>query len=201
MRTVAEVAKTGAPTLVMSYWNPIEQFGVERFAEDLAAAGGVGTITADIIPEEAGEWITAATKHGLDRVFLVAPSSSDERIKATTEAASGIRLCRGRDGCHRCPSPGGSGGARPRRADQGVHRRPSLRGAGRLVLVAQAAEIAEFADGVIVGSAFVRLLLDAASVDEGVTAVRQLAKELAVGVRAGAGCSSQLGEGTRCPKK
>ncbi len=80
LRTVAAVAATGAPTLVMSYWNPLERYGVERFARDMAAAGGVGVITPDLTPEESGPWVAATDEHGIDRVFLVAPSSSDERI-------------------------------------------------------------------------------------------------------------------------
>ena len=70
---VEAVADAGAPALVMTYWNPVERYGVERFAADLAAAGGAGLITPDLIPDEAQEWIAAADAHGLDRVFLVAP--------------------------------------------------------------------------------------------------------------------------------
>ncbi len=185
MRTVAEVAKTGAPTLVMSYWNPIEKFGVERFAEQLAAAGGVGAITADIIPEEAGEWIAASTKHGLDRVFLVAPSSSDERIKATTDAASGFVYAAAVMGVTGARAQVGQAARDLVQRTKACTTDPVCVGLG-VSTGGQAAEIAGFADGVIVGSAFVRLLLDAPSVDEGVTAVRHLAEELAAGVRASA---------------
>ncbi|MDP9417684.1 MAG: tryptophan synthase subunit alpha, partial [Actinomycetota bacterium] len=89
LATVREVAATGAPTLVMSYWNPIERYGVDRFAAELAAAGGVGAITPDLIPDEAEPWLRASDVHGLDRVFLVAPSSTDARIRLTA------RHCRG----------------------------------------------------------------------------------------------------------
>lgn len=189
MGTVAAVAQAGAPTLVMSYWNPIERFGVERFAADLAAAGGAGTITADIIPEEADEWITAATHHGLDRVFLVAPSSSDERIKATTEAATGFIYAAAVMGVTGARAQVGQAARNLVERTKAQTAKPVAVGLG-VSTGAQAAEIAEFADGVIVGSAFVRLLLDAASVDEGVNAVRELAKELAIGVRAGAGAAA-----------
>ena len=80
LRTVEAVAGTGVPLLVMTYWNPVDHYGVASFAADLASAGGAGLITPDLPPEEAGEWVRAADKHGLDRVFLVAPSSSDERV-------------------------------------------------------------------------------------------------------------------------
>ena len=78
--------------LVMTYWNPVERYGVERFAPDLAAAGGAGLITPDLIPDEAGEWIAAADAHGLDKVFLVAPSSTDERIAMTDGGLPRLRL-------------------------------------------------------------------------------------------------------------
>ena len=70
---------------MMSYWNPIERYGVDRFAEELAAAGGTGVITPDLTPEEAGDWIRATDATGIDRVFLVAPSSTEERIKVVSD--------------------------------------------------------------------------------------------------------------------
>jgi tryptophan synthase alpha chain len=87
---VESVAATGAATVVMSYWNPIDRYGVDRFARDLASAGGVGVITADLIPDEADEWLSAARMHEIDTVFLVAPSSSDERIALTAQACRGF---------------------------------------------------------------------------------------------------------------
>ena len=86
LKAVEAVAAAGAVPVVMSYWNPIERYGVERFATDLAAAGGAGAITPDLIPDEAGEWIAAAERADLDRVFLVAPSSTDARLASTTAA-------------------------------------------------------------------------------------------------------------------
>src|SRR3954447_9544273 len=73
LRTVEAVADAGAPVLVMTYWNPVLRYGVERFARDLSAAGGQGLITPDLIPEEAGEWLESSAATGLDRIFLVAP--------------------------------------------------------------------------------------------------------------------------------
>ena len=89
-RTVEAVAATGVPTLVMTYWNPVERHGVERFAASLASAGGAGLITPDLIPDEAQHWIAASDEHSLDRVFLVAPSSTDERIAMTAAASRGF---------------------------------------------------------------------------------------------------------------
>ncbi|HEY1135278.1 MAG TPA: tryptophan synthase subunit alpha, partial [Nocardioides sp.] len=83
LRTVEAVAATGTPTLVMTYWNPVERYGVDRFAADLASAGGSGLITPDITPDHGTAWIAAADAHDLDKVFLVAPSSTDERVAMT----------------------------------------------------------------------------------------------------------------------
>ncbi len=90
LATVEAVAATGAPTLVMSYWNPIERVGVGSFAARLARAGGVGVITPDLPPDEADAWLEATTSAGLDRVFLVAPSSTDARIGAVAGATTGF---------------------------------------------------------------------------------------------------------------
>ena len=166
----------------MSYWNPIERLGAEAFADQLAMAGGCGVITADIIPEEATAWIEASTRTGLDRVFLVAPSSSDSRIASTAAASSGFVYA---------AAVMGVTGAREQVGEQArdlvgrtkAHTTlPVCVGLG-VSTGAQAEEIAEFADGVIVGSAFVRCLVDAPSPDLGVRAVRELAEDLAAGVR------------------
>src|SRR3954453_4335027 len=85
LRTVEAVAATGAAVLVMTYFNPVLRYGVERFPRDLAAAGGSGLITPDLIPEEAAEWLAAADDHDLERVFLVAPSSTPARVTTTVE--------------------------------------------------------------------------------------------------------------------
>ena len=90
LRTVEAVAATGTPTVVMTYWNPVERYGVERFAADLASAGGSGLITPDLTPDSGAAWIAAADAHDLDKIFLVAPSSTDERIAMTTAACRGF---------------------------------------------------------------------------------------------------------------
>jgi len=184
LRTVEAVARTGAPTLVMSYWNPLERYGVERFATDLAAAGGIGVITPDLTPEEAGPWIAATDASGIDRVFLVAPSSTDTRIATVAAASSGFVYA---------ASTMGVTGARTSVGDAArslVERTkahtvlPVAVGVG-VSTGAQAAEVAAYADGVIVGSAFVRAVLDAATPADGIAAVGHLAAELALGVRGG----------------
>jgi tryptophan synthase alpha chain len=182
LRTVEKVASAGTPAVVMSYWNPIARYGPDRFARELAAAGGSGVVTPDLIPDEAAEWLPAARGHGLDTVFLVAPSSTDERIALTVEACRGFvyaaSLTRARAPVTPMVDAAATLVARTRVATT----LPVAVGLG-VSTRDQAAEVASFADGVVVGSAFVRRLLDAHGEASGVSAVAELAGELAGGVR------------------
>jgi tryptophan synthase alpha chain len=179
LRAVGAVAAAGAVPVVMSYWNPIERYGVERFADDLAAAGGAGAITPDLIPDEAGAWLAASDRVGLDRVFLVAPSSTDARLAATVAACRGFVYAASTMGVTGSRATVGDAAerlvARTRAAAGGP---PVCVGLG-VSTGDQAAEVAGFADGVIVGSAYVRRLLDG----HGADGVRSLSAELAAGVR------------------
>lgn len=181
-RTVEAIAATGTPVEVMTYWNPVDHYGVARFARDLAAAGGSGLITPDLAPEEAGQWLAAAEEHGLDRVFLVAPSSADERIATITSACRGFVYAAslmGTTGTR--DTVGGQAAALVKRTRE--HTRLPV-GVGLGVKgPAQAAEVAGFADGVIVGTAFVQRVRDADGSQAAVEAVSQLAAALAEGIR------------------
>ncbi len=83
-------ARVDIPVLVMTYWNPVLQYGVDAYADDLAAAGGAGLITPDITPESAADWIAASERTGLDRIFLAAPTSTDERLRLIVENSTGF---------------------------------------------------------------------------------------------------------------
>ena len=182
LRTVEAVADTGVPVLVMTYWNPVERYGVERFAADLADAGGSGLITPDLVPDEAGEWLQAADRHDLDKVFLVAPSSTDARLRMTTEHCRGFvyaTAVMGVTGARESTSD--LAGPLVRRTKE-VTELPVGVGLG-VSNGDQAAEVAGFADGVIVGSAFVRRLLDAPDAKSGLAALATLTEDLADGVR------------------
>jgi tryptophan synthase alpha chain len=192
LRTVEAVAATGAAAVVMTYWNPVLRFGVERFATALRDAGGCGLITPDLIPEEAADWIGASEATGLDRVFLVAPSSSPARVATTVDACRGWVYA---------ASTMGVTGAR----EQTSAAAPALVGRVRAATDLpvgvglgvsdgrQAAEVAGYADAVIVGSAFVRRVLDADSEAAASSAVADLAADLARGVRAGTGVGGGAG--------
>jgi len=168
--------------VVMSYWNPIERFGLQSFADRLAAAGGSGVITPDLTPEEAEPWIVATDSNDIDRTFLVAPSSTDTRIQTVAEACTGFVYA---------ASTMGVTGARDQVSTAAPTLVARLRertsapiGVGLGVSSAdQAAGIAGYADGVIVGSAFVRRILDAGDLTAARASVRAFAQELAEGVR------------------
>ena len=181
--TVGHVSATGAATVVMSYWNPVERYGVERFADRLAAAGGVGVITPDLTPEEAGPWIAATERRGMDRIFLVAPSSTDERIDTVCAVTSGFVYAASTMGVTGARTQVSSAAPELVRRTRTHTSLPIAVGLG-VSTGAQAAEVAAYADGVIVGSAFVRRILDAADPSAAIDAVSDLAADLARGVRA-----------------
>jgi tryptophan synthase alpha chain len=179
---VRGVVGAGVPALVMTYWNLIDRYGVERFATDLAAAGGSGMITPDLIPDEAAEWHAAADAHRLDRVHLVAVTSTRERIALAADSSRGF--------LYAASLMGVTGERDLVSADakdlvgrvREVTDLPVCVGIG-VRNGAQAAEVASFADGVLVGSAFVRALMDAPDIPSGLAAVEAMARELAAGVR------------------
>ncbi len=185
LRTVEAVAASGVAVLVMTYWNPIDQYGVDAFARDLAAAGGSGLITPDLPPEEAGAWLAASDAFGLDRVFLAAPSSTDQRLATITGACRGFVYAAslmGITGTRDAVSGDAVGLVQRIRPHTGL---PVAVGIG-VSNGAQAAQVAEFADGVIVGTAFVRRLLEAADAGQpaaGTRATADLTAELAAAVR------------------
>ncbi|MDD2817506.1 MAG: tryptophan synthase subunit alpha [Candidatus Nanopelagicales bacterium] len=182
LNIVKQVVDAGAIAVVMSYWNPIERYGIEKFATGLEAAGGSGVIAPDLTPEEAGDWSVASDAHAIDRILMVAPSSTDARIASIVGVTSGFVYA---------ASTMGVTGARTT-VSSGAHELVARTRAATSLPIAvglgvstgdQAAEIAAYADGVIVGSAFVRRVLDAPSDEAAIEAVSDLAKELAAGVR------------------
>ncbi|UNS96496.1 tryptophan synthase subunit alpha [Streptomyces tubbatahanensis] len=183
IRTVREAhAATGKPVLIMTYWNPVDRYGAERFAEELAAAGGAGCILPDLPVEESDGWRKAAERAGLATVFVVAPSSRDARLARITEAGSGFVYAASLMGVTGTRE---SVGAEARELVSRVRTGADLPvcvGLG-VSTPAQAAEVATFADGVIVGSAFVKRLLAADDLEAGLADVRELATSLAESVR------------------
>lgn len=175
-RAVEAISNAGGNAVVMTYWNPVLRKGVDAFSRDLASAGGLGMITPDLIPDEADEWLAASEAHDLDRIFVVAPSSTPERLSATVDASRGFVYAASTMGVT------GARDAVSNAAPELVRRIKELSdipvGVGLGVRSReQAAQIGSYADGVIVGSALVSALTD------GVPAMRTLTEELADGVR------------------
>jgi tryptophan synthase alpha chain len=177
LSVVESIAARGGRAVIMTYWNPVHRYGVDAFARDLATAGGLGVITPDLIPEEAQDWLAAAQAHDLDRIFLVAPSSTDQRLASTAAVTRGFLYASSVMGVTGArdvvSSAAGQLVSRARKYTLGL---PVGVGLG-VRNGAQAAEVAAFADAVIVGSAFVTAAAD------GEPGVRALATDLAVGVR------------------
>jgi tryptophan synthase alpha chain len=171
----AITARVDTPVLLMTYWNPVVQFGVDRFADELVAAGGAGLITPDLIPDEAADWLASSERTGLDRVFLAAPSSSDERLRQAVEKSRGFVYA---------VSTMGITGARSDvdAAARGLVAR--LRSVGAtstcvglgISTPEQVREVLDYADGAIVGSLLVKALADG-----GVSGVAKSAALLATG--------------------
>ncbi|ONI88539.1 tryptophan synthase subunit alpha [Saccharothrix sp. ALI-22-I] len=171
---VESVAAAGGRAVVMTYWNPVLAYGADRFARDLAAAGGLGVITPDLVPDEGAEWIAATDAHDLDRIFLVAPSSTEERIGLTARSSRGFLYATSVMGVTGARDVVSS--AAPALVKRVREHTDMPIGVGLGVRNgAQAAELAAFADGVIVGSAFVSAVQD--------DTVAALTEELATGVR------------------
>ncbi|KUG54283.1 tryptophan synthase subunit alpha [Serinicoccus chungangensis] len=175
---VAAARDAGAVPVVMTYWNPVLRYGVDRFAQDLADAGGAGLITPDLIPDEAGPWRAAAQERGLAPVFLVAPSSTDDRLRSTTQACRGFVYVASTMGVTGVRDAVGADAERLVQRTRAVTDLPLCVGLG-VSTGDQAAQVAAFADGVIVGSALVRAL----GGSDGLGALRHLTEELAAGVR------------------
>lgn len=176
------VSQVKAPTLVMSYWNPIERMGVKKFVSKFESAGGVGVITPDLTIEESQEWIETTTERSVDRVYVVAPSSNDERLAQVVKQCSGFVYA---------ASLMGVTGARTVLSSTARELVARLRSHTSLPIAVglgvsnadQARDVANFADGVIVGSAFISLVQNSSNEKEALEKVRVLASELAQAVR------------------
>jgi tryptophan synthase alpha chain len=176
LAAVEAISAAGGRAVVMTYWNPVLRYGVGAFARDLAAAGGHGLITPDLIPDEADDWLAASDQHRLDRVFLVAPSSTPQRLAATVEASRGFVYAASIMGVTGARDAVSNAAPELVRRVKEVSDIPVGVGLG-VRSREQAAQIARYADGVIVGSALVSALAD------GLPTMRALGRELAAGVR------------------
>jgi tryptophan synthase alpha chain len=174
----------GLPTVAMTYWNPIERYGLDRFAHELARNGGSGVITPDLTIEESDRWQDASTAAEINRIYVVAPSTSDDRLALVTAQCSGFVYAASLMGVTGARADLSSGG---RELVSRIRKTTSLPVAVGLGVSTrdQARTVAGYADGVIVGSAFIKALLDAKDEQSGLDALFSLAQELVSGVREG----------------
>ena len=177
-------ASAQVPAVVMTYWNPIEKYGVNEFSAAIAANGGSGVITPDLTIEESQGWISATDNSAINPIYVVAPSTSDARLAQVTAKCSGfvyVASVMGVTGARTSVSTGAADlVARVRKTTS----LPVAVGLG-VSTREQAKGVAAYADGVIVGSAFIKALQDAPDEESGLGAVTELARELAKGVREG----------------
>jgi tryptophan synthase alpha chain len=178
---VKEIAPL-APTVVMTYWNPIERYGVTKFLTSMNENGGSGAITPDLTIEESSQWIDETKKADANRIFVVAPSTSDERLKKVAEASTGFIYAASLMGVTGTRTSVSSSAQTLVDRIRKVTDKPVAVGLG-VSTPEQAHEVAQYADGVIVGSAFIRLIQESKSEEEGIEKVRNLAKALAEGVK------------------
>jgi tryptophan synthase alpha chain len=183
IRTVREAYQaTGKPVVVMSYWNPIDRYGVDRFCDELADAGGAGCILPDLPVQESTPWRESAARHRLATIFVAAPSTTDERLRELTAAGSGFIYASslmGVTGTRDSVNAAASSLAQRIRATTGL---PACVGIG-ISNAAQAAQVAGFADGVIVASALVKAVLGAPDAAAGVATVAELTAQLSLATR------------------
>jgi len=183
IRTVREAYQaTGKPVLVMSYWNPIDKYGVERFGSELAAAGGAGCILPDLPVQESARWRESAARHGLATVFVAAPSTTDERLRELTAAGSGFIYASSLMGVTGVRDSVSSAASSLVQRIRAITELPVCVGIG-ISSAAQAAHVAGFADGVIVASALVKAILGAPDAAAGATAVAELTTALSLATR------------------
>jgi tryptophan synthase alpha chain len=172
-------SRVEVPVLVMTYWNPVMQYGVDRYADDLLAAGGAGLITPDITPDAAADWIAASERTGLDRVFLAAPTSTDERLDMILAASTGFVYTVSTMGItgERAELDAAARGLVARMRARGTDDLRACVGIG-ISNAEQVAGVLEYADGAIVGTALVRALRDG-----GLEALAEYTRGLSAGTR------------------
>ena len=181
-KTVKAISSLAVPTVVMTYWNPIERYGVDAFADALVSAGGSGVITPDLTIEESSEWKSAVDKTGIHSIYVVAPSTKDARLAAVTRECSGFIYAASLMGVTGTRNSVSSQARELVERIRKVSSTPVAVGLG-VSTQEQAAQVAQYADGVIVGSAFIRLVQEADTFEKGLAEVRKLASALAEGVR------------------
>ena len=176
--------KTEVPLVLFSYYNPVLQMGLQRFAESAAAAGADGVLITDLTPEESGEYCQVMTAHGLDTIFLAAPTSPDVRLSKIAAVSSGFLYLISRTGVT------GAKDALPEDLPEQVRRTrrvtslPIAVGFG-ISLPVHVSVLGRLADAAVVGSTLVAEIENAASVEAAAGAVGEKMRALKEAARQG----------------
>jgi tryptophan synthase alpha chain len=172
------------PVVLFGYYNPFFQMGLEKFAAAASAAGADGVLTTDLTPEESEEYRRAMAAHGLDTVFLGAPTSTDERLKKISDCSSGFLYLISRTGVT------GAKEALPDdlpallRRTRAITQLPIAVGFG-ISLPGHVSVLGGLADAAVVGSALVSEIEQAKSVDAGAAALADRVRSLKAAARQG----------------
>lgn len=180
LEMIARVRRqSDVPLVAMTYFNPVWQMGVERFAREASEAGVDGVIMTDMPPDEAGEWHPVARQYGLDTIFLVAPTSTPERMRLVAQMSSGFVYCVSRTGVT---------GVREHLPEEVPQMLQAMRALTDLPLCVgfgisrpeHVQAVCQVADGAVVGSAVVSLIAQEAGHGEQavLSAVRRFVNEL-----------------------
>ena len=187
LATLSHASSRGAAAVVMTYWNPIEQFGADKFARAVADAGGSGVITPDLSLEQAHPWKESASKAGINTIFVVAPRTTDERLQKVTAITSGFVYAASLMGVTGTRTAISNSAQELITRIRQVTDLPVAVGLG-VSTPEQAREVAQYADGVIIGSALIKELLsvnqsDQSSSTAAMEKLRTLAQSLVTAVR------------------
>jgi len=176
---VSEIRQsTDVPLVAMTYYNPVFVYGQERFADNCRRCGIDGVIVSDLPPEEGGEWLKIAAGAGLDTILLVAPTSTEERLRRVIDSASGFVYCVSRLGVTGTDQDL-SDSLRPRlERMRAMTDKPLCVGFG-ISTAEHVRQVAALADGAVVGSALVRLVAG----NDGAPDLIDRVREFAVGLK------------------
>jgi tryptophan synthase alpha chain len=189
LRAVADIRKGGekecdVPIVLMSYYNPILQYGEAAFAADAVAAGVDGVIVPDLPPEEGQGLIKAARAAGLDTIFLLAPTSDPGRIRKVARVCRGFIYYVSLTGITGARLADPADVAGPIAAIREATDKPVAVGFG-IATPEQARDVGRVADGVIVGSALVRVIEEEVEAKAGPDRIVRAAREFVASLRKG----------------
>jgi tryptophan synthase alpha chain len=178
LQVVAEARKqTDVPIILFSYFNPLLQFGVEKLAREAKRAGVDGILVTDLVPEEASEFLSVLRANDLDMIFLVAPTSTDERLQMVAARASGFIYAVSRAGVTGAREEMSAEAEKLVRRVRQFSDLPVAVGFG-ISRPEQVADVWRYADAAVVGSAIVAEIERAESAADAVSRVGQFARQL-----------------------